>query len=72
MFRFRLLLRDGTDAGELTSAVSSWRAGDVIHTGATAPNWRVVQVVAFDEEEADDDGQFIAFLVVEPARVLRR
>jgi hypothetical protein len=62
MFRYRLHLEDGTDAGEATYA-QMIRLGDEIHLGA-GQRFRVMDVVPFDEE---DESPFVGLLQVEAA-----
>jgi hypothetical protein len=60
MFRYRLHLEDGSDAGEATYA-QMIHLGDEIHLGA-GQRFRVVDVVPFDEE---DESPFVGLLQVE-------
>ena len=60
MFRYRLHLEDGSDAGEATYA-QMIRLGDEIHL-AGGQRFRVVDVVPFDEE---DESPFVGLLQVE-------
>jgi hypothetical protein len=62
VFRYRLHLEDGTDAGEATYA-QMIRLGDEIHLGA-GQRFRVMDVVPFDEE---DESPFVGLLQVEAA-----
>ena len=62
MFRYRLHLEDGFDAGEATYAVMI-RPGEEIHLGA-GQRFRVLDVVPFDEE---DESPFVGLLQVEAA-----
>jgi hypothetical protein len=62
MFRYRLHLEDGSDAGEATYA-QMIHLGDEIHLGA-GQRFRVVDVVPFDEE---DGSPFVGLLQVERA-----
>jgi hypothetical protein len=61
MFRYRLHLEDGSDAGEATYA-QMIHLGDEIHLGA-GQRFRVIDVVRF----ADEDESFVGLLQVEPA-----
>jgi hypothetical protein len=60
VFRYRLHLEDGSDAGEATYA-QMIHIGDEIHLGA-GQRFRVVDVVEFDDESA-----FVGVLQVEAA-----
>jgi hypothetical protein len=60
MFRYRLHLEDGSDAGEATYA-QMIHLGDEIHLGA-GQRFRVVDVVPFEEE---DESPFVGMLTVE-------
>jgi hypothetical protein len=62
MFRYRLHLEDGSDAGEATYA-QMIHLGDEIHITA-GQRFRVVDVVIFDEE---DESPFVGLLQVEAA-----
>jgi hypothetical protein len=62
MFRYRLHLEDGSDAGEATYA-QMIHPGDEIHLGA-GQRFRVLDVVPFEEE---DKSPFVGLLQVEPA-----
>ena len=62
MFRYRLHLEDGSDAGEATYAQMIHR-GDEIHLGA-GQRFRVLDVVPFEEE---DESLFVGLLQVEAA-----
>jgi hypothetical protein len=60
MFRYRLHLVDGTDAGEATYPVMI-KAGEVVHIGG-GRRYRVLDVVPFEEE---DESPFVGMLRVE-------
>jgi hypothetical protein len=62
MFRYRLHLEDGSDAGEATYA-QMIHSGDEIHLGA-GQRFRVLDVVQFEEE---DESPFLGLLQVEAA-----
>jgi hypothetical protein len=62
MFRYRLHLEDGSDAGEATYA-QMIHPGDEIHLGA-GQRFRVLDVVPFEEE---DESPFVGLLQVEAA-----
>jgi hypothetical protein len=62
MFRYKVHLEDGSDAGEATYA-QMIHLGDEIHMGA-GERFRVVDVVPFEE---DDDSPFVGLLQVEAA-----
>jgi hypothetical protein len=62
MFRYRVHLEDGSDAGEATYA-QMIHPGDEIHLGG-GKRFCVLDVVAFDEEE---DALFVGLLQVEAA-----
>ena len=62
MFRYRLHLEDGSDAGEATYA-QMIHLGDEIHIAA-GKRFGVVGVVEFDEE---DESPFVGLLKVEAA-----
>ena len=62
MFRYRVHLEDGSDAGEATYA-QMIHLGDEIHLHA-GRRFRVVDVVAFEEE---DESPFVGLLRVEAA-----
>jgi hypothetical protein len=62
MFRYRLHLEDGRDAGEATYAVVI-KPGDEIHLGA-GRRFRVVAVVPFED---GDEASFVGMLKVEAA-----
>jgi hypothetical protein len=60
MFRYRLHLEDGSDAGEATYAVMV-KPGEAILVG-NGRRFRVLDVVPFDEE---DESPFVGLLQVE-------
>jgi hypothetical protein len=60
MFRYRIHLEDGSDAGEATYAQMA-HPGDEIHFGA-GQRFRVIDVVPFAEE---DESPFVGLLQVE-------
>ncbi len=62
MFRYRLHLEDGSDAGEATFA-QMIRPGEEIIAGKNE-RFRVVDVVPFEEE---DESVFVGLLKVETA-----
>ena len=62
MFRYRVHLKDGSDAGEATYA-QMIHVGDEIHVGA-GQRFRVLDIVTFDEE---DESPFVGMLKVEVA-----
>jgi hypothetical protein len=62
MFRYRVHLEDGSDAGEATYA-QMIHPGDEIHPGA-GQRFRVLDLVTFDE---DDESPFVGLLQVEAA-----
>jgi hypothetical protein len=62
MFRYRLHLEDGSDAGEATYA-QMIHLGNEIHLGA-GQRFRVVDVVPFEEE---GESPFVGLLQVEAA-----
>jgi hypothetical protein len=62
MFRYRVHLEDGSDAGEATYA-QVIQLGDEIHLAA-GQRFRVLDVVPFDEE---DESPFVGLLQVEAA-----
>jgi hypothetical protein len=62
MFRYRLHLEDGSDAGEATYPLMI-KPGDEIHLGA-GQRFRVLDVVPFEEE---DESPFVGLLQVEAA-----
>ena len=62
MFRYRLHLEDGSDAGEATYAVLV-KPGEEILVG-NGRRFRVVDVVPFEEE---DESPFVGLLKVEAA-----
>jgi hypothetical protein len=62
MFRYRLHLEHGSDAGEATYA-QMIHLGDEIHLGA-GQRFRVVDVVPFEE---DGESPFVGLLKVESA-----
>jgi hypothetical protein len=62
MFRYRLHLEDGSDAGEATYA-QMIHPGDEIHLGA-GQRFRVLDVVLLDEEA---ESPFVGLLRVEAA-----
>jgi hypothetical protein len=62
MFRYRLYLEDGSDAGEATYA-QMIHLGDEIHIGA-GQRFRILDVVPVDEE---DESPFVGMLQVEAA-----
>ena len=62
MFRYRVHLEDGSDAGEATYA-QMIHTGDEIHRGA-GQRFRVVDFVPFEE---DDESPFVGLLRIDPA-----
>ena len=62
MFKYRVHLQDGSDAGEATYA-QMIHVGDEIHVGA-GQRFRVLDIVTFDEE---DESPFVGMLKVEVA-----
>jgi hypothetical protein len=62
MFRYRVHLEDGSDAGEASYA-RMIHTGDEIHLSA-GQRFRVVDLVSFDEE---DESPFVGLLQVEAA-----
>jgi hypothetical protein len=62
MFRYRLHLEDGSDAGEATYA-EMIHPGDEIHLSA-GQRFRVLDVVPFDEE---DESPFVGLPQLETA-----
>jgi hypothetical protein len=62
MFRYRLHLEEGSDAGEATYAMMI-KPGEEIHLGA-GQRFRVIEVVPLDEE---DESPFVGLLQVEAA-----
>jgi hypothetical protein len=63
MFRYRLHLEDGSDAGEATYSVMI-RPGEEILLGA-GKRFRVLDVVPFEEK---DESPFVGLLQVEAAQ----
>jgi hypothetical protein len=63
MFRYRVHLEDGSDAGEATYA-QMIHLGDEIHLGAGDHRFRVMDVVTFEEE---DESPFVGPLQIEAA-----
>jgi hypothetical protein len=59
VFRYRLHLEDGSDAGKATYA-QMIQPGDEVHVGA-GQRFRVVDVVPFEEE---DESPFVGLLRV--------
>jgi len=62
VFKYRVHLQDGSDAGEATYA-QMIHVGDEIHVGA-GQRFRVLDIVTFDEE---DESPFVGMLKVEVA-----